>query len=151
MLAVDWLHIAGLRADRAVNIQLPLPPSTNAMWRSLARMKGGKPFVTVVLSAEGRQFKKDAATWLLAQRTEVLAGPVSVRIVVYFPNRRGDMDNRIKPILDVLQGVAFMNDSQVEHLEVRRDTNPLTPCALVTVEPLDVGLPLGWSLDDVVK
>lgn len=118
-----------------MKLTLPLAPSANAMWRSIARVKrDGTPFVTVALSKDGRQFKKDAASWLVAQRTEVLTGEVSVKITVWFPNRRGDLDNRIKPVLDVLTGVCYYDDSQVVHLEVGREISE-KPRTVVVVEP----------------
>lgn len=124
-----------------MRLVLPLPPSANAVWRSIARQRSnGKAFVTVVLSKEGRQFKRDAASWLNAQRTEVLEGPVSIRMTVFFPNRRGDLDNRTKPTLDVLQGVAYTNDSQIVHIESRREIAKDDPRVVVIVEPYQADL-----------
>lgn len=118
-----------------MKLTLPLAPSANAMWRSIARLKrDGTPFVTIVLSKDGRTFKDDAASWLVAQRTEVLTGPVSVKITVWFPNKRGDLDNRIKPVLDVLNGVCWSDDSQVVHLVVGREISD-KPRTVVVVEP----------------
>ena len=91
---------------------LPLPPSANRMWRAV----GGK----VKVSEEGREYRDKAELALAMQRAEKLEGPVGLHIYVYFPNQRGDLDNRIKPLLDVLQGKTFKNDSQVHHLVVTR-------------------------------
>jgi len=133
-----------------MKLTLPLAPSANAMWRSVvgarrvtlfAAVRSGvwadvlkAMFVNVTVSKAGRQFKADAAMWLNAQPTEMLSGDVSVRITVWFPNRRGDLDNRIKPVLDVLQGVAYANDSQVVHLEVGREVSD-KPRTVVIIEP----------------
>ena len=94
-------------------IRLPLPPSANRMWRCV----GG----VVKLSREGRQFKADAASWLVTQKVECIEeGDVRVEMHVYFPDRRGDLDNRVKPTLDVIQGISYRNDSQITLLVVNR-------------------------------
>ena len=145
-----------------MKLTLPLAPSANAMWRSVvgarrqplfAAVRGGvwaevlkAMFVNVTLSKAGKQFKKDAAVWLDAQPTEVLSGDVSVRITVWFPNRRGDLDNRIKPTLDVLQGVAYANDSQVVHIEVGREVSD-KPRTVVIIEPFQRDLFTGDTDD----
>jgi len=52
---------------------------------------------------------------------EVLYGPVSVKASFYFGSLRGDLDNRIKVLLDVLQGITYADDRQVHALcAVRR-------------------------------
>jgi Holliday junction resolvase RusA-like endonuclease len=47
-----------------------------------------------------------------------LAGAVEMVIDIYRPSRRGDIDNRLKLLLDALQGVAYANDAQVTRLTV---------------------------------
>ena len=115
-----------------MRVTLPFPPSANAAWRAV--VIGGN--VRVLLSRDGKAFKRDAASWLQAQRTEVLEGDVGVWIVVFFPNRRGDLDNRAKPILDVLQGECFHNDSQVVYLSLTREIDKANPRTEVTVRPV---------------
>ncbi len=138
-----------------MKLTLPLAPSANLMWRSVAgarkdklykAVKGGvwreimqAIYVNVTLSKAGRQFKKDAAVWLQAQRTEILTGDLFVKITVWFPNRRGDLDNRIKPVLDVLQGVAYTNDSQIVHLVVGREVSE-KPRTVVVISPVELDL-----------
>lgn len=41
---------------------------------------------------------------------------VDVKVTVYFPNRRGDLDNAVTTILDALQGLVYKNDRQVYRL-----------------------------------
>jgi len=104
-------------------IVVPFPPSANRMWRAVHG--------TVKVSEQGREFRERAEIALAVQHIEKLEGPVSVRIIVYFPNRRGDLDNRIKPLLDVLEGWCFKNDSQVHHLDVTRAIDKDAPRAEV--------------------
>lgn len=51
-----------------------------------------------------------------------LPGPVAVRIE--FNQRSGDLDNLAKAVLDGLNGVAWIDDSQVCHLTVSRPPEP---------------------------
>jgi Holliday junction resolvase RusA-like endonuclease len=46
-------------------------------------------------------------------------GGVVLVIDVYRPAAKGDIDNRLKMTLDVLQGYAFINDVQVVEMHVR--------------------------------
>ena len=51
-----------------------------------------------------------------------IVGPVAVRIV--FNQKSGDLDNLAKAILDGLNGVAFVDDSQVCQLHISRPWEP---------------------------
>lgn len=112
-----------------MTITLPFPPSANAYWRSIVRGK----HASVITSKDGREYQKACESRLRAGGVTRLAGPCAVEIAAYFPNRRGDLDNRIKPVLDVLQGHAFENDSQVEHLSITRHIDKDDPRVEVTV------------------
>jgi nitric oxide reductase large subunit len=37
---------------------------------------------------------------------------------VFRPRASGDLDNRIKVLVDALQGIAYANDSQVKHIDL---------------------------------
>jgi len=62
-------------------------------------------------------------------------GDVAVRIVVRGP-RRFDLDNVAKTILDGLRGVAFADDRQVVHLDVRWE--PGEPSAEILIEQAEI-------------
>jgi crossover junction endodeoxyribonuclease RusA len=89
-----------------VKLTLPLPPSVNRFWRTYrGRM---------LVSREGRAWKQLADVAVAAQcRQRVLGGDVQVSIVAYFPDKRRDLDNAIKPALDCMQGSAYANDRQI--------------------------------------
>ena len=99
-----------------MRLTLPLPPTANLYWRTIRSGKGCRTLV----SEAGRAYKDRAELLGKAQCREKLLGPVRVDLIIYFPNRCGDLDNRIKPTLDALQGVAIKNDSQVVALSARR-------------------------------
>lgn len=152
---------------------LPLPLSANVMWRSTAGAAKGlieaavrysqnqahwrevlaKLYVNVVVSSEGKSFKKDAATWMAAQPTQVLVGDVRLKITFYFERRGSDLDNRLKPLLDVLQKVLYTDDKQVSELHAVKRYDKEKPRCVVVAEPddgstqLDPGATFNYALE----
>ncbi len=96
-------------------ITLSWPPTVNHYY-TIAR--GRK-----ILSKRGRKYKTTCYAEILSQgRQEVHKGPVSVFIRAYPPDKRKrDLDNLLKPVLDVLQTSGILeDDSQVEDLHIQR-------------------------------
>jgi crossover junction endodeoxyribonuclease RusA len=108
-------------------LTLPLPPTMNSYWRAVGRR--------VLISAKGRAFRKACQCAAIAQRPVLLDGDVAVRGTVYLHRRGCDLDNRIKPLLDALQGIAYANDGQVAEIHLRRALDPRNPRVVVTIEP----------------
>jgi len=100
---------------------IPVTGSGNRMWR-----KG-----------KGRTYKhaehagncEQAA--LRFRRVAPLVGDVAVVICWYRAARVGDIDNRTKTTLDVLKGIAFVDDKQVSELRVVRVDDEREPARLV--------------------
>lgn len=98
-----------------ITLTLPLPPSANRLYRAIGR---------------GRSIKsKEYREWIARARSivsesvgnlEPLTGPCTAIIALYLRRRR-DVDNSAKPILDVLQGLVYANDSQVRRLLICRE------------------------------
>lgn len=111
--------------DVVADLFLPEPPSANRYWRSIA-IKGR---VRVLLSKEARAYRKavEGAVWEAAPAglRKVFHGyPVSVSITWYRARKSGDLDNRIKQVLDALKGSVYTDDDQVEHIEAWRVDDP---------------------------
>lgn len=86
----------------------PLPPSANRYWRYYrGRM---------VVSDEAAAYKRTVAMLARCDGVTKLTGPVCVTVAVYRARKSGDLDNRLKVLLDALQGVFYGNDSQVREL-----------------------------------
>lgn len=116
-----------------IRFTLPYPPSSNVYWRTFRNR--------VVVSAEAKAYKRDAAIEARRQGVPKLLGKVGVRLHVYRPQKSGDLDNRFKVALDALNKVAWEDDDQVVELHgYRRDDkdNPRVEVAVWTVAPAHV-------------
>ena len=102
-------------------IDLPLPPSTNALWRSnRGRVHRSRRYLA---------WLKEAGWELLTQRPKRITGGVEIRIAIGRPdNRKRDLDNvATKAILDLLTAHQIItDDSKVTSLAARwcSDTAP---------------------------
>lgn len=105
---------------------LPYPPSTNRLWRVF---KGH-----MVLSDEARAYKEAAYYELRTKGARAVTGKVVVHMRVYRPRKAGDLDNRLKIVLDSLKGIAYVDDSQVIAIHMYRYEDKKNPRVLVTVE-----------------
>lgn len=112
-------------AGGGVSLVLPLPPSVNSYWRSVPATRNR--IARVLISEQGRRFKAACRRAAAAQCAKPLAGDVSIRCVVYFKDRRRDLDNVLKPLLDALNGVVYRDDRQVAHLEFTKALDARRP------------------------
>jgi Holliday junction resolvase RusA-like endonuclease len=113
-----------------MNLTLPYPPPVNRMYRHY----NGR----TVLSAEARQYKRDVALIASARGCgEPLEGDVVVTMHIYRPRRVGDLDGRIKALLDALQGVCYLDDKQVCELHAHRHEDKARPRVEVSVGPIE--------------
>ena len=94
-----------------IRLVLPFPPSVNRYWRVSPRGRG------VLLSKEGRAYRRRVALQLIGWSRPQLAVPIAVRFDAHPPDRRRrDGDNLIKAPLDCLVHAGLILD---DHL-VRR-------------------------------
>jgi crossover junction endodeoxyribonuclease RusA len=113
-----------------MEFELPFPPSANRYWRNV----NGR----MVKSAEARAYRDEAGYACLLQmygksRGRPLTGHIKAELDFYFPSERGDLDNRIKVMLDALQGLAFENDSQIREIVARRFKDKDRPRVMVQI------------------
>lgn len=95
-------------------LSLPYPPSVNSYYRHVGRR--------VLISREGRVFRRRVCAILAAGRVRPLAGPLELEIDVHPPDRRRrDLDNVQKALLDALEkGGAYGDDSQIARMVIER-------------------------------
>jgi Holliday junction resolvase RusA-like endonuclease len=137
-LGVEW--------ERSLTVRFGTPPSANRYWRTVLLPGRGKknaknPFgmgAIVLKSTEARVYAQNVKVDFYRQVGHdftPFAGPVAVHIVWCRERRSGDLDNRIKIVLDAIKGLAYEDDSQiVEEHAYRRDG--LTPGVHVTIREL---------------
>lgn len=119
---------------RSVTVELPLPPSTNVMWRTVY----SRGSIRIVTSKVGRVFRHACAPILKDYRS-AFTGDVSVECQFFFRNERSDLDNRLKALLDVLQvgelGFGlYRNDLQIVALHAYKHLDKDNPRVVVKVE-----------------
>jgi Holliday junction resolvase RusA-like endonuclease len=90
-------------------IDLPFPPSGNRIWRV---RKAGKNLVSI--SPEYANWRRQADLLTISmgscKRVKRIAGPFEAGIVLQ--RRRGDLDNRIKGVLDWAQSRLLIADDK---------------------------------------
>ena len=106
--------------DSQITLDLPWPPTANRYWRNV----NGR----MVLSREGRRYREavDGLVWRhVCQAGDSVSFGTSrleLEIDAHPPdNRRRDLDNLLKPILDALQyAEVFEDDSQIVKILIRK-------------------------------
>lgn len=109
-----------------LRLTLPEPPSINHYWRVVR----GRP----ILSRDGRLWKQEAGARALAAKLRRIDGPVAVELTWYRGRRSGDLDNRVKVVLDVLRGLAYRDDKQVVELHAYRYDDKHDPRVEITIQ-----------------
>ena len=99
--------------ENAITLTLPWPPSVNKYWRTFqGRM---------IISAEGRSYRKAVADQVLIQRgAKHYTGKLCVVIEAFRPdNRRRDLDNLLKAVLDgCTHAGVWEDDSNIVDLRI---------------------------------
>ena len=94
----------------ALRFTVPVLESANRIWRN----QRGRTHI----DADYKSAKRAAA--LRFRHVPKLAGPLEVRITWYRDKAQGDADNRIKPALDLLKGIAYADDATVCAIQMLR-------------------------------
>lgn len=113
-----------LTVPREITFELAVPPSSNRYWRSLllkgrGRVTKANPQgwgAVVVKSTEARVYAQNAKVAFrrqLGHAFRPFEGPVAVTITWRRERRAGDLDNRVKILLDAIKGLAYEDDSQI--------------------------------------
>lgn len=115
-------------------LTLPLPPSVNRLWRG---NRSGRRW----LDPKAAAFKETAAKIALANGVRPTGGKFEVDVVFFVnPRHPRDLDNSIKVLLDALNGIAWVDDSQVRRLAVEmQDARVDEQATVMRFGPLDEG------------
>lgn len=107
-----------------IKLTVPYPPSANRYWR----VSGNR----VYRSTEAKNYKKQVQQMATLQH-EPISGDLAVTLYVYRPRRSGDLDNRIKCLLDSLQGAIYHDDKQIVEIHAYRMDDKHNPRVEVEV------------------
>jgi len=107
---------------------LPLPPSTNSVYRTARGMPG------IYLSKQGKDYKKAIEEICVLHDITPIDGPVRVEMWVYFQRRGADLANREKLLLDALQGHAYADDKFVVELHMYKRLDKSAPRVEIKIE-----------------
>ena len=111
-----------------IRLTLPTPPSANRYWRTYRNR--------VTVSAEAKTYKT-AVGWIARSVIdEPLQGDIAVTLRVYRKAKRGDLDNYSKVGLDSLNGIAYLDDSQIVELHAYRFDDKDNPRMEVEITPI---------------
>lgn len=107
-------------------LELPYPPSVNHYYRHVGPR--------VLISREGRNYRDVVAARIKDADVPKFDGDVELKIQLYPPdNRRRDIDNVLKCLLDSLTfAEIYDDDSQVKRLFVEK-LEPLRPAGLAVL------------------
>ncbi len=112
-------------------LTLPYPPSTNHLY---IRTRTGR----VSLSARAVNYRAAARAIAMQEgHTQPIAGTVAIFLDVYRPQRKGDLDNVLKALLDSLNGIAWHDDSQIIQITANRYDDPSAPRISIAIIPLE--------------
>lgn len=104
---------------------LPEPPSANRYWRKYRNV--------MVLSDIAREYKRTAYLLARAHGLRPIKGDCAVSFTWYRKRNAGDLDNRIKIVLDSLEGAAYEWDSQVVEIHAYRANDAKNPRLEITI------------------
>ena len=145
----------GLGPSGVTFLQLPVPPSANELWKNIPRRPGRRAPPRVATKTY-QDWKGHAATCLKLQAPRPVRGTVLIVFNIERTSDLADVDNRIKPTLDLLVAERVIDDDRhVSGLAVAwappRDA--LMHLALIPVAPLSLDFQLapdgrhgGWFL-----
>ena len=111
-----------------LELELPWPPSVNHYYRHVGPR--------VLISRDGRKFRERVVARFRQDHTRGFAGPVELFIELYPPdNRRRDVDNSLKCLLDTFTHARLYNDdSQICKLTViKREPMPPDGMAYIRI------------------
>lgn len=97
-----------------MQVELPFPPSVNHYYRHVGPR--------VLISREGRAYREKVCAALAWRGVPRLSSPLAVTVDVHPPdNRRRDLDNTQKALLDAMQhGGVYDDDGLIALLASRR-------------------------------
>jgi crossover junction endodeoxyribonuclease RusA len=100
-------------------LELPFPPSVNTYWR---HPTNGRLAGRHLISEKGREYRQAVIAEAGRYQLPKMQGKLSVHIDAFPPdNRRRDLDNMMKGLLDgLVHAQVIEDDSQIDKLSIER-------------------------------
>jgi len=111
---------------------LPYPPSANKLKRIVTTARGA----FMAKTGQATEYSKSVGRIATLEKVAMIEGPIAIRMNVYRPIRRGDLDNTIKAVQDSLTGIAFRDDDQIVRIVANRYDDKLNPRVEIWIAPL---------------
>ena len=108
---------------------LPLPPSVNRLYRV---RRGGRG----VYKAPAARLYGEYVLAASAGVARPIDGPLALEVWFFLPDRRSDIDNRVKALIDSLAGVLQFDDAQIVDLTLHKEVQPGKRGCLVILKAL---------------
>lgn len=110
-----------------IHYQLSIILKCEPLPQSRPRFAQGRVYETAQVKAYKRQLGYEGLRVMAGRQP--LTGALSVKITIYrkykaTSRRYGDFDNHAKAILDALNGICFVDDSQVVKAEIEKVQSP---------------------------
>lgn len=101
------------------------PQSTNHIYKSACRGK----FATVYMSKDGKDLRESYQWQIKSQyKGRPLTKEIDLRIELFFgDNRKRDIDNYNKILLDAFTGILWVDDSQIQSLLIIKNKDLKNP------------------------
>ncbi len=101
------------------------PQSTNHIYKTTCRGK----FASVYMSKEGKDLKESYQWQIKSQyKGKPKTGDIDLRIELFFgDNRKRDIDNYNKILLDAFTGILWEDDSQIQSLLIVKNKDIKNP------------------------
>lgn len=112
-----------------IRLSLPYPPSAWDLYTGWGKTRR--------LSDEYRKWREDCGHFIRGRNEHPINVPFSCFIALKRPNKRQDLDNRSKAILDALQHYGVIkNDNLLERLTMQWDAGLDAECVVI-VQPAE--------------
>jgi crossover junction endodeoxyribonuclease RusA len=109
-----------------IRLSLPFPPSVWDMYVGWGKTRR--------LSPEYTKWRGDAGVFMRGRNEKPVSTPFCISICLKRPNKRQDLDNRIKPILDALQFYGIIkNDNLCERVTATWDHGMREECVVLVM------------------
>ena len=118
----------GAGKGQTIGLTLDYPPSSNRYWR---KTRTGRVYV----SEEAISYRDDVLIKTL--KIKPMKGELSLSAKFYRPRKSGDLDNRLKILIDAMQGRCFENDSQIVEIHAFRFDDKISPRVEVEIREIN--------------